>query len=107
MKKIHESNIESSRVMGSIGHVDIMDAVSEPITAGVRIVSAHSEVPSRPHFHSEAQLIYVISGTAKITNGVETLIMEPGDFVLFEPQEEHYVITGARDIQVFEVKFTK
>jgi len=107
MKKLNESSIKSSRVTGSIGHVDVMDAVSEPITAGVRIVSAHSDVPSRPHFHPEAQLIYVISGRAKITNGVETLIMEPGDFVLFEPHEEHYVITGDRDIKVFEVMYTK
>jgi len=93
--------------MGSIGHVDVMDAVSEPLTAGVRIISAYSEVPPRPHLHSEAQLIYVISGRAKITNGVETLTMEPGDFVLFEPHEEHYVITGNRDIKVFEVKYPK
>jgi len=107
MKKFHESSIESSRVMGSIGHVDVMDAVSEPITAGVRTVSAHSEVPPRPHFHSEAQLIYMISGRAKITNGMETLNMEPGDFVLFEPHEEHYVITGNHDIKVFEVKYAK
>ena len=93
--------------MGSTGHVDVMDALSEPITAGVRIVSAHSEVPPRPHFHSEAQLIYMISGRAKITNGVETIRLEPGDFVLFEPHEEHYVITEDRDIKVFEVKYMK
>ena len=54
MKEFHESSIESSRVMVSIGHVDVMDVVSEPITAGVRIASAHSELPPRPHFHSEA-----------------------------------------------------
>jgi hypothetical protein len=54
MKEFHESSIESSRVMVSIGHVDVMDVVSEPITAGVRIASAHSELPPQPHFHFEA-----------------------------------------------------
>jgi len=40
-------------------------------------------------------------------NGVETLIVESGDFVLFEPHEAHYVITEDRDIKVFKVKYIK
>ncbi len=40
-------------------------------------------------------------------NGVETLVIAPSDTALFEPHEEHSVITGDRDIRVFEIKHTK
>ncbi len=105
MKRVHESEMECIRVQGSQGYVDIWDAVREPLVAGVREVAPNSEVPARTHVHSEAQIIYVISGDPKITNTRETIQLRPGDFVILDPDEEHYVITDERPSRIFEVKY--
>ncbi|MHA2321993.1 MAG: cupin domain-containing protein, partial [Candidatus Thorarchaeota archaeon] len=69
------------------------------------IVKADSDVPTRPHIHSEKQVIYVISGKGKITNGKETFDLNPGDFIILDSNEEHYVTTEKDDLKVFEVKY--
>ena len=92
-------------IQGDKGIVDVYDIVQGELTAGVRIVKADSDVPTRPHIHPEKQVIYVISGSGKITNGEETYDLNPGDFITLESNEEHYVMTDKDQLKVFEVKY--
>ena len=105
MKKIHETGIEVKVIPGKIGAVDAFDAVTDSITAGVRIIRKNSDVPTRIHAHPERQLLYLIEGKASISNTVFSLDLEPGDFVFLDPNEEHYVITGDEEAKVFEIKY--
>ena len=105
MKKIHEFEIVRKNIDGKAGSVDVYDIIDENIQAGVRIVKSNSDVPKRTHKHPERQLLYVIEGTAKITNEKETFSLKPGDFVLLESNEEHYVTTGDTEAKLFEIKY--
>jgi len=105
MRRIHETDIEAVRVRGSAGHVDVWDALSEPIVAGVREVAPHSDVPPRPHRHPEAQLIYVIEGEPVLSTGTDSIRLRPGDFVLLEPEEEHYILTDDAPARLFEIRY--
>ncbi len=105
MKKVHEFEIAPKNIAGKIGSVDAFDAIEEEMQAGVRIVKKNSDVPTRPHKHPERQLIYVIEGTAEITNKEVTFNLKPGDIVFLESNEEHYVKTGDSEIKVFEIKY--
>jgi len=105
MKKIHETDIEVKVIPGRIGSVDAFDAITEEVTAGVRIIKKNSDVPTRIHAHPERQLLYLIEGKASITNNTTTLELEPGDFVLLDANEEHYVLTGDEEAKVFEIKY--
>lgn len=105
MRKKNEKEMTPGIIDGTKGTVDVFDMIQGALTAGVRIVGANSDVPKRPHVHSEKQLIYVISGTGKITNGMETISVKPGDFVLLEENEEHYVITDKDELKLFEIKY--
>ncbi|MHA1927656.1 MAG: cupin domain-containing protein [Candidatus Thorarchaeota archaeon] len=105
MKKIHELDIVRKNIDGKVGSVDVYDVIDENIQAGVRIVKSNSDVPTRTHRHPERQLLYVIEGTAEITNGKETFSLNPGDFVLLESNEEHYVETGDSEAKLFEIKY--
>ncbi len=105
MKKVSETDMTPRKVQGTKGSLDVYDIITGELTAGIRIIQADSDVPPRPHAHSEKQIIYVISGTAKITNGKETVDLNPGDFILLESNEEHYVTTQNDDLKVFEMKY--
>ena len=105
MKLIHESEISPKIIEGKIGSVDAFDIIDEEIQAGVRIVKPNSDVPTRPHIHSQRQIIYVIEGSAEITNEKETLQLNPGNFVVLEANEEHYVKTSDDEVKVFEIKY--
>lgn len=105
MKRIHESEISPKRVDGSKGTVDVFDIITDPLTAGVRVVAPNSDVPAKVHSHSESQIIYMIEGTAKITNGSDILELRPGDFVVLEPYEEHYIQTKDKEAKIFEIKY--
>jgi len=105
MKKIHEFEIVCKNINGKVGSVDVYDIIDENIQAGIRIVKSNSDVPERVHRHPERQIIYVIEGSAEITNEIETLTLRPGDFVILEANEEHYVKTSYDEVKVFEVKF--
>ena len=105
MKKVKMSEMTPGSIHGAKGIVDVYDVVQSEVTAGVRIVKPDSDVPTRPHVHSEKQVIYVISGRGKITDGKETFDLEQGDFILLEANEEHYVITESEELKVFEVKY--
>jgi len=105
LRKINESDIEGKLVSGLTGHVDVFDVVQHSPTIGVRVVAPNSEVPNRVHLHPERQVIYMISGEALLTNRVSTIELQPGDFAILEPNEEHYVITRNSEAKLFEVKF--
>ncbi len=105
MKKIHEFEIVRKNIDGKVGSVDVYDIIDENIQAGIRIVKSNSDVPTRIHRHPERQIIYVIEGSAEITNETETFALRPGDFVILEANEEHYVKTSDDEVKVFEVKF--
>ena len=105
MKRIHETEITPKIIDGKIGSVDAFDIIDESIQAGVRIVKSNSDVPTRVHKHSQRQIMYVVEGSAEITNETETLPLKPGDFVVLEANEEHYVKTSNEEVKVFEVKF--
>jgi quercetin dioxygenase-like cupin family protein len=105
MKIMHESEIEKGVIEGSRGIVDTHDVVTDGIVAGVRVIHPNSDVPKRPHIHPERQLLYLISGSASITNGNETFELKPGDFAILEANEEHYVLTGTDQAKVFEVRY--
>lgn len=105
MRKIHELEIVRKNFEGKVGSVDVYDIIDENIQAGVRIVKSNSDVPKRTHRHPERQLLYLIEGAAEITNEKETFSLKPGDFILLESNEEHYVITGDSEAKLFEIKY--
>jgi quercetin dioxygenase-like cupin family protein len=105
MKKIHENSLPSQQVAGSKGFVDIIDVTTEPITMGIRIVKPNSDVPQRIHKHKDKQIIYLIEGKAQVTNTKELVSLVPGDFVILDSEEEHYVLTGEKEAKLFEVRF--
>ncbi|MBD3407577.1 MAG: cupin domain-containing protein [Candidatus Lokiarchaeota archaeon] len=105
MKRIPEKDIEGSRVKGIRGFVELYNIITLPFVAGVRIVSEDSEVPQRVHAHPEKQIIYVIEGNPMITNRMQTLHLKPGDFIILEPNEKHYIITENNLAKIFEIKY--
>ncbi len=105
MRQVHESAITPKRVTGSKGWVDVFDVITEPLTMGIRVIPPKSEIPARKHAHPEGQVTYVVSGNPKMTNLKVTLQLKPGDFVILEPDEEHYVITEKNEARLLEVKF--
>lgn len=105
MRRIHESEISPKVIDGKVGSVDVFDIIDEEIQAGIRIVKRNSDVPTRTHSHPQRQIMYAVEGSAEITNNVETLTLKPGDFVILEANEEHYVITNDKEFKVFEIKF--
>lgn len=105
LKKTNVSEMIPARIEGEIGFVEVYDPLDE-IDAGVRVVKESSNVPKRPHMHPAKQLIYVIAGSGTITNGDITLELRPGDFVILESNEEHYVMTEDNELKVFEVKYS-
>lgn len=100
------SEMVPSKIEGEKGEVTMFDPLPDEIVAGVRVVKASSDVPKRPHVHPEKQLIYVIAGSGKITNGDITFDLVSGDFVMLDSNEEHYVMTETEELKVFEVKYT-
>ena len=94
------------KIEGEKGTVETYDPLHNEIVAGVRVVKPSSNVPKRPHVHPEKQLIYVIAGSGKITNGDITFDLVSGDFVMLDSNEEHYVMTETEELKVFEVKYT-
>jgi quercetin dioxygenase-like cupin family protein len=107
MRHVHESSIAPKRVIGTKGWVDVFDVLTDPLTIGIRVIPPKSDIPTHKHAHTEAQITYVVSGSPKITNLQVTLQLKPGDFVILEPNEEHYVMTDKNEARLLEVKFKK
>ncbi|TFG98900.1 cupin domain-containing protein [Candidatus Thorarchaeota archaeon] len=105
MKRIHESEISLKVINGKVGSVFAYDIIDEEIQAGIRVIKSNSDVPTRPHIHRQRQIIYVITGSAEITNEKQTLKLNPGDFLMLEANEEHYVRTSDDEVKVFEIKY--
>lgn len=106
MRIIHETELEGTIVHGTRGEVTLKDIINEPgLVAGIRIVEPDSDVPGRPHSHEDSQIVYVIKGKTSLFNGFETRELQAGDFVVFEPDEEHYFTSGEEEVILFEVKW--
>ncbi|TFG11576.1 cupin domain-containing protein [Candidatus Thorarchaeota archaeon] len=105
LRRINEKDIKGKVVRGLTGYVDAFDVISHSPTIGIRVVAPNSEVPERVHAHPERQVMYLISGEAMLTNRVSTIELQPGDFAVLEPNEEHYLITRSGEAKLFEVKF--
>ena len=105
MQKISISEMTPVIAEGERGSVYVFDPVPDDISAGVRMVKKESEVPKKPHAHSEKQIIYVIEGSGKITNGEVTMDFKQGDFITLDANEPHYVSTDDEDLTIFEVKY--
>ncbi|MFW9809901.1 MAG: cupin domain-containing protein [Candidatus Thorarchaeota archaeon] len=106
MKKINISEMHPTTIEGEKGTVTVFDPLPDEIVAGVRVVPDSCDVPKRTHIHPEKQLIYVISGSGRITNGEITFNLVPGDFVMLDRNEEHYVMTENEELRLFEVKYS-
>lgn len=106
LKKLNMSKMAPGKIEGEKGSVEVYDPIPEEIDGGVRVVKEFSDVPKRPHVHPKKQLIFVIAGSGRITNGEITLDLVPGDFVFLDSNEEHYVMTQDTELKVFEVKYT-
>jgi quercetin dioxygenase-like cupin family protein len=106
MQKIRLKEMTPSKIDGERGLAYVYDPLPDDISAGVRVVERSSDVPKKPHFHPEKQIIYVIAGSGRITNGEITFDLGPGDFVTLESNEAHYVTTEDEELTVFEVKYS-
>ncbi|MGY5864423.1 MAG: cupin domain-containing protein [Candidatus Thorarchaeota archaeon] len=100
------SEMTPGRIEGEKGFVDVFDPVPDELAAGVRVVKKGSHVPRKPHAHPQKQIIYVIAGSGKITNGETIMDLSQGDFIALDANEPHYVSTEDEELTVFEVKYT-
>lgn len=72
-----------------------MDAMFEIIQQNsqlpVRYMYSNNQGPSYvlPHFHSEIEILYLLTGSVTINRGVESTLLHPGDFVVFTSNEIH------------------
>lgn len=108
MKVMHEKDMEKFTAEGIKGFVDVIDAVNEDsIVAGVRVIHAGSTVPKKVHSHKHRQMCYVISGDCEvfIEDENDKTVLKPGDFLLFEPYEQHYFTAVNGPVTIFEVRY--
>lgn len=62
--------------------------------------------PIRPHWHYFMEIIYMIEGTAMMTGDETTYVVEPGDMVLFLPQQIHSIYTATNlPLKYYVLKF--
>ena len=45
-----------------------------------------------PHFHSDLEIIYLLTGTLTITQGSRTTVLEPNDMIVFNSNEIHAIL---------------
>ena len=57
----------------------------------VRYMYSNNQRPSYvlPHFHSELEIIYLLSGSVTIFRGLNAVTLYPGDIIIFQPNEIH------------------
>lgn len=107
MKIVNQKEVKKSTVEGTIGHIDIIDAIAEDgVHAGVRVIHPHSTVPKAPHKHEAKQINYVIKGRCEyqMPDGTRRKLNE-GDFIILDANEEHYYVAFDEPVLLFEVKW--
>ena len=62
--------------------------------------------PVRPHWHYFMEIIYMTEGTAMMTCDADTYVVEPGDMILFLPQQIHSIYTTTNlPLKYYVLKF--
>lgn len=106
MKIINEREINSVTAKGSRGEIYLKNIIAtDTLVVGIRTIAPDSEVTARPHKHEDQQIAYVIKGAAKVDNGQEVREIKAGDFIVFEPWEEHYFVSGKEEVVLFGMKW--
>lgn len=104
MKIINEENLEGKHWQFSCGEAINKRIIETPdIMVSVSTIAPNSKVPDRPHKHERHEMLYVKRGNVKISVGQETKEVKNGDFIVFEPYEEHYLTTGEDELVLLEV----
>lgn len=86
--------------------VSIKRVVSSPaVHSKVAIVPPNSTVPSKDHKHENHEVLYILKGAAKLSDGRKTTEVGPGDIIVVEPFEKHYVVTREEELSIFEVSW--
>jgi quercetin dioxygenase-like cupin family protein len=64
----------------------------DQFTGGVEIIAVHFEAAgrTRPHTHSEGQVLHVTSGKGIVATRSGRRFIEPGDIVIVTPDEWHW-----------------
>lgn len=91
-------------VDGSEGAMKALDFVGEEdLKCGLRTIQANASPKVVANQGRLRRLIFVLKGSATITNGEYYEKITPGTFVLFEADEKPYYQTGDDELQVLEV----
>lgn len=91
-------------VDGSEGAMQALDFVSEEdLQCGLRTIRPDSNPKVVPNEGTLRRLVFVLKGSATITNGEYYEKITPGTFVLFEPGEKPFYKTAEDELQVLEV----
>ncbi|MEM2943502.1 MAG: cupin domain-containing protein [Methanomassiliicoccales archaeon] len=106
MKIVNAQKMGKTISEGDRGVVVISDVVNEQnIVIGLREIDPKSRVPKRPHAHALRQVMFVVEGHGVVSNGRESRQFKPGDFLIFEANEEHYFESDDRLVKMVEVRF--
>jgi len=105
LRVLNESKVDESEVLTQTGSATVRRLHLPTLEVGTVQISNHSVTPRKVHSHPEAQVFYVLNGSGFVTNGKSKSRIARGDFVITEPNEEHYFITERRKLSVLEVKF--
>lgn len=105
MKIDNIKNIEGETLnFPSGGTVELKRIVNqEGLEARVASVTPGSEVPEKNHQHGGHEMLFVISGNAQFYDGQNTRSLEPGDSIVIEPFEQHWIVAGENGISLFEL----
>ena len=86
------------------GTADFRHIVKEDkLNARVVYVSPGLEVPGKDHNHDGHEMLYVISGDAQFHDGTKSTAFTPGDSVVLEPFDPHWIVAGEEGITLFEL----
>lgn len=62
--------------------------------------------PIRPHWHYFMEMIFMLEGSAMMTCEKDTYVVEPGDMILFLPQQVHSIYTTTNlPLKYYVLKF--
>lgn len=85
--------------------------IKEP--KGIRLVSYYKEVTPKSlpcvfthmHYHSDFEILYIVSGKAKMIVNSDVFIAESGSLILVNPYEVHYGEIISKDFSYYCVDF--
>ena len=82
------------------------DTLNNPYEAFLFDAQTSSVFPILSHWHYFMEIIYMLEGNAYIEAGEEDYVLEPGDLIVFFPQESHAIYsTGMFPIRYYVLKF--